>query len=76
METKIYYSGSYRNIKPDSAIPNTKAMTSFCVYNCMRNALTKSQGGWYWIGMDGLYYFVARALYLISYNDLYNLRNL
>ena len=42
----------------------------------MRNALTKSQGGWYWIGMDGLYYFVARALYLISYNDLYNLRNL
>lgn len=45
METRIWFSGSWRNIKPTDPILTTKAMHSFCTFNSIPDALLKTQGG-------------------------------
>lgn len=76
METKIWVNKRYINIKPEDSVSTTRRLTSFCNYNCMRNALFKSQGGWYWLRKDGILEFVTRTLYNISFEKLYSLKSL
>ena len=72
METKIYVYNGWVNIKPEDPIKSTRRLTSFCVFNCLRNALMKSQGGWYILHKDGRLELLARTLYLISFQEIYD----
>lgn len=76
METKIWIGKGYKTIKPEDWVSTTRRLTSFCNYNCMRNALFKSQGGWYWLRKDGILEFVSRTLYLITFDQLFKLKDL
>ena len=73
METRIWISGRYRTIDPDEPVLSTRAITSFCAFNGLRNALVRSQGGWYIISKEGIMTRVARTLYIISFRELYHL---
>lgn len=73
METNIWINKSLRKINPDEPILTTKAATSFCACNRLRQALVRSQGDWYIISRYGILEFVARTLYLISFRELYHL---
>lgn len=73
METRIFVNGHYTTIDPTSPINSTRHLTSFCCYNGIRNALLRSQGGWYWLHKNGMLEKVARCLYLISFEEIYNL---
>ena len=70
METRIWFSGSWRNIKPTDPIPSTKAMHSFCTFNGIPDALFKTQGGWYLLQKDNTLKFIERTLYNITFEDL------
>jgi len=75
METKLWLSTGSANIKPTDTIRSTKRLTAFCASNCMRNALLKSQGGWYWLQKDGLLRFIDRCLDSITFEEIFNLKN-
>jgi hypothetical protein len=60
-------------IKPTDVIKSTRRLTSFCVTYGIRNALLKSQGGWYWLGLDGRLGLVNRCLGNITFEEIYNL---
>jgi hypothetical protein len=75
VETKLWLSTGPANIKPTDTIRTTKRLTAFCSFNCMRNALLKSQGGWYWLQKDGLLRFIDRCLDNITFEKVYNLKN-
>ncbi len=74
METKIWVYGKPMYIKPTDTIRTTRRLTSFCVFNCIRNALFKSQGGWYWLQKDGKMRFIDRCLDNVTFEELFNLR--
>jgi hypothetical protein len=72
MELTIFLRGRYVTIKPEDPVNTTRAITSFCCHNQLRDCLFKSQGGWYKLTLDGKLQFITRALYLISFQDLYD----
>lgn len=72
MVTKIWYGKGLINIKPDSPVKSTRLMTSFCSYNSLKNAVVKTQGGWYFVNQDGRLEFVTRTLGDISFQQLYD----
>lgn len=74
METKLWIYGKPVNIKPLNTINSTRRLTCFCVVNGMRNALIKSQGGWYWLQKDGKMRFIDRCLDNITFEELFNLK--
>src|SRR5215831_1573592 len=72
MITKIWVGKGLVNIKPTDMINSTRRLHSFCSYNSIRDALVKSQGGWYWIGQDGRLELVATGLCHLSFEQFYN----
>ena len=72
METTIWLNGSYRNVKPTDTVNTSRAVESFCNYNRLRKCLVRQQGGWYKLELNGILTFVTRALYLITFEQLYN----
>lgn len=69
--TKIWVANTYINIKPSDGVISTRRLTSFCCYACIRNALVKAQGGWYWIRPDGIMERVDTRLVDITFQDVY-----
>lgn len=69
----IWVSNQKHNIRPEDSIRTTRRLTSFSVFFCVRSALLKSQGGWYWLGLDGRLGFIGRTLDNISFDMLYEL---
>lgn len=63
----------YRNIDPDSKVKTFKAVTSFCVENCIANRLVKLQGGYYKLNNCGNYEFKFHTLNSINFKELYNI---
>lgn len=75
MVTKIWVNDKPHNIKPTDAIKSTRRLTSFCTFNALRNALMKSQGGWYWLQKDGTLRFIDRCLDNITFEEVFNLKD-
>ena len=73
METKIWVYGKPVNIKPQDTIKSTRRLTSFCVFNCLRDSIVKSQGGWYLITLEGQMQFIDRCLDNITFEQAYKL---
>jgi hypothetical protein len=73
METKIWVYDKPHNIKPTDTIRSTRRLTSFCFFNCLRDAIVKSQGGWYLITLEGQMQFIDRCLDNITFEQVYNL---
>jgi hypothetical protein len=73
IDYQIWKAGRFTTVKPSDPVNTTKNVTSFCVSNGLRNCLFKSQGGWYKLQTDGTLVFIDRALYLISFENLYNI---
>jgi len=73
METKIWVYDKPINIKPFDTVKSTRRLTSFCFFNCLRNAIVKSQGGWYVITLEGQMQFIDRCLDNITFEEVYNL---
>lgn len=73
MVTRIWFSNSWHNIKPEKNISNMRQVNSFCIFNQLRNALFKAQGGYYILNMEGNFEFLERRLQDITYQTLYNL---
>ena len=69
----IWVSNQKHNIRPEDSIRTTRRLTSFSVFFCVRNALLKSQGGWYWLGLDGRLEFIGKTLDNINFDMLYQL---
>lgn len=69
----IWIRNQKHNIRPEDSIRSTRRLTSFSVFFCVRNALLKSQGGWYWLGLDGKLEFIGRTLASISFDMLYEI---
>jgi hypothetical protein len=72
METKLWVYNTKITIKPTDPIQSTRRLTSFCCANGIRNALMKSQGGWYWLHMDGKLELMNRCLGNITFEELFN----
>jgi hypothetical protein len=75
METKLWLSTGPQNIKPTDTIRSTKRLHAFCTSNSIRDALVKSQGGWYWLQKDGTLRFIDRCLDNITFEEVFNLKN-
>lgn len=72
METRIWLRGRYIVIEPGDYVCTTRAVTSFAHHNGLRDCLFKSQGGYYKLEMNGMLTFVERCLYMITFEQLYN----
>lgn len=72
METRIYLKNSWRNIKPEDLVNSTKAVHSFCTFNCINDRLFKSQGGYYILHNDGRLVFLSRTLGNLTFQVLYD----
>lgn len=74
METKLWLSVGPQNIKPTDAIRSTRRLHAFCTANGIRDALVKSQGGWYWLQKkDNTLRFIDRCLDNITFEEVFNL---
>ena len=71
METRIWFSGSWRNIKPTDSITTTRGMHCFCIFNNIPDALFKTQGGWYLLQKDNTLKFIGKTLQDITFEQLY-----
>lgn len=76
METTIWVYNSKLNIKPSDSINTTRRLHSFCVCNGIRDALVKSQGGWYFLHLDGTLELVNRCLSNITFEQYYKLNKI
>ena len=73
IDYKIWKQGRFTVVKPYSPVETTRNVTAFCYANSLRDCLFKSQGGWYKLQTDGKLVFVERTLYLITFEQLYNI---
>lgn len=73
METKIWVYKGWVNIKPEQTVKSTRRLTSFCFFNLLRDAIVRSQGGWYLITLEGQMQFIDRCLDNITFEQVYNL---
>jgi hypothetical protein len=71
MELKLFINKGYHQFKEDDPVNSSRAITSFAASNSLRDCLVRAQGGWYKIELNGIMTFQTRALYLISFKDLY-----
>lgn len=71
MELKLWIGNNWRQFKPEDPVNTSRAITSFATSNKLRDCLVRVQGGWYKIELNGIMTFQTRALYLISFKDLY-----
>jgi hypothetical protein len=72
METKLWVYNTCITIKPEDTINTTRRLHSFCVCNGIRDCLLKSQGGWYYLHLDGKLEFMHRCLGNITFQELFN----
>lgn len=73
METKIWVYDKPHNIKPTDTVRSTRRLTSFCIFNSLRDAVVKAQGGWYLITLEGKMEFIDRCLDNITFEQVSNL---
>lgn len=73
MITRIWINGMYRNLTPDATVNTFRAVTSFCVENCLPDRLVKLQGGYYRLNDAGNYEFKFKTLNEITFKELYNI---
>ena len=70
---KIWVYDKPVKIKPTDTINTTRRLNSFCVFYGLRNAIVKTQGGWYLITLEGQMQFISRCLNDITFEQIYNL---
>jgi len=73
METKIWEYQRWVNIAPTETVNSTRRLHSFCAFNCLRDVIFKSQGGYYLLSSEGTLTFVGRALNNITFETIYNI---
>ena len=73
MKTKIWVYDKPVTVRHTDTIKSTRRLHSFCTFNGIRDALIKSQGGWYFLQRDGTLKFVNRTLDSITFEEYFNL---
>ena len=70
---KIWVYDKPVKIKPTDTIKTTRRLISFCVFYRLRNAIVRTQGGWYLITLEGQLQFISKCLADITFEQAYNL---
>lgn len=69
MITRIFYRDRYRTIIPTKSPKDTRELISFLYYNNVPMCFVKGVGGWYKISKTGIFMYVCRTLYLLSFEE-------